>query len=182
MNIYIFNELSTPFYSVEQAKNELAYFINTCMKANSLGFEMLHLHQNIGKYLFQLQIAPNYTLSQWLQDSGIEKELKSRFRSITTQTPLITDDYPIEKERNELSEFKIEINHKTEPANGLGAAFLLETLCVSFLSHDLWDTFQTTASTNPGFLGDAIDNVSHQNESHQMFPSAYTVGNIFIRL
>jgi hypothetical protein len=148
MNIYIFNELSTPFYSVEQAKNELAYFINTCMKANSLGFEMLHLHQNIGKYLFQLQIAPNYTLSQWLQDSGIEKELKSRFRSITTQTPLITDDYPIEKERNELSEFKIEINHKTEPANGLGAAYLLETLCVSFLSHDLWDT-------------DEINNIKH---------------------
>jgi hypothetical protein len=140
MNIYIFNELSTPFSSVEQAKNELEYFINTCMEANSLGFKMLHLHQNIGKDFYQLQIAPSYTMFQWLQDSNIEKELKSRFRSITTRTPLITDDYPIEKERNYLSEFKIEINHKTRFADGLGVAYLLETLCVSFFSHELWDT------------------------------------------
>ena len=139
MNIYIFNELSTPFSSVEQAKTELEYFINTCMKANSLGFKMLHLHQNIGKDFYQLQIAPNYTMFQWLQDSSIEKEMKSRFRSITTRTPLITDNYPIEKERNELSEFKIAINHQTQLADGLGAAYLLETLCVSFLSDDLWD-------------------------------------------
>ncbi len=145
--IYLRN-FKAPFSSVEQAKNELEYFINTCMKANSLGFKMLHLHQNIGKDFYQLQIAPNYTMCQWLQSSGIKKELKSRFRSITTRTPLINDEEPIAKERNTLSEFKIRVDDEIKMADGLGAAYLLGTLCVSFLSHDLWGT-------------DEINNIKH---------------------
>jgi len=93
-----------------------------------------------------LPIAPDYTVSQWLQDS--EEDVKNKFRQIMTKTPLITDDYPIEKERNQRSEFKIAINHQMQFADGLGAAYLLETLCVSFLSHELWDT-------------DEIKNVEH---------------------
>lgn len=138
MDIYIFNELSSPFATITEAKEHLATFINICFKARGLGFKALHLHENIGKSLYELPIAPNYTVSQWLQDS--EEDVKNKFREIITKTPLITDDYPFEKERNEQSEFKIEINHETQFADGLGAAYLLETLCVSFLSHDLWDT------------------------------------------
>ncbi|KHD11823.1 hypothetical protein PN36_14600 [Candidatus Thiomargarita nelsonii] len=138
MDIYIFNELSSPFATITEAKEHLATFINICFKARELGFKALHLHENIGKSLYDLPIAPDYTVSQWLQDS--EEDVKNQFREIITKTPLITDDYPFEKERNERSEFKIEINHQTQFADGLGAAYLLETLCVSFLSHDLWDT------------------------------------------
>ncbi|RKZ39133.1 MAG: hypothetical protein DRQ49_12410 [Gammaproteobacteria bacterium] len=146
MDIYIFNELSSPFATITEAKEHLVTFINICFRARKLGFKTLHLHENIGKSLYELPIAPNYTVSQWLQDS--EEDVKNQFREIITKTPLITKDYPIEKERNELSEFKIEINHKTQFADGLGAAYLLETLCVSFLSHDLWNT-------------DEIKNVKH---------------------
>jgi hypothetical protein len=138
MDIYIFNELSSPFATINEAKEQLATFINICFKTQELGFKTLHLHENIGKSLYELPIAPNYSVSQWLQDS--EEDVKNQFREIMTKTPLITDDYPIEKERNELSEFKIEINHKTQFSDGLGAAYLLETLCVSFLSHNLWDS------------------------------------------
>jgi hypothetical protein len=146
MDIYIFNELSSPFATITEAKEHLAIFIKICFKARELGFKALHLHENIGKSLYDLPIAPDYTVSQWLQDS--EEDVKNQFREIITKTPLITDDYPIEKERNELSEFKIEINQQTQFADGLGAAYLLETLCVSFLSHELWDT-------------DEINNIKH---------------------
>jgi len=43
MDIYIFNELSSPFATIIEAKEQLATFINTCFKARGLGFEALHL-------------------------------------------------------------------------------------------------------------------------------------------
>lgn len=146
MDIYIFNELSSPFATITEAKEHLATFINICFQARALGLNALHLHENIGKSLYELPIAPDYKVSQWLQES--EEDVKNQFREITAKTPLITDDYPIEKERNDLSEFKIAINHQMQFADGLGAAYLLETLCVSFLSHELWDT-------------DKINNITH---------------------
>lgn len=137
MDIYIFNELSSPFATKIEAKKHLVTFLNTCFKAREFGFNVLHLHENIGKSLYELSIASDYTISQWLQDS--EEDIKNQFREISTKMPLITDDYPIEKERNELSEFKIVLNHQKQFANGLGAAYLLDTLCVSFLSQEFWD-------------------------------------------
>ena len=142
MDIYIFNELSSPFSTRTEANKHLRTFLSTCFEARRFGFKTLHLHENIGKNLYEWLIAPDYTISQWLQNS--EEDIKNQFRDIIIRTPLLTDDYPIEKERNELSEFKI---HK-QFAYGVGTAYLLETFCVSFLSLDLWDT-------------DEIKNVEH---------------------
>ncbi|MDM8561120.1 hypothetical protein [Candidatus Parabeggiatoa sp. HSG14] len=149
MDVYIFNELSImPFTNRYEAKNGLETFINTCVKARDIGIQTLHLHKNIGKSLHELQIAPDYTVSQWLQDSEVEKDLKRKFRRIITKTPLISDEEAIAKEQNILSEFKIKIDDEIKIAEGLGAAYLLDILCVSFLSHDLWKT-------------DEIQNIEH---------------------
>jgi len=137
MDIYIFNELSTPFASIYQAKSDLAIFVHTCSKARSLGLQNLHLHADIGKNLYELPIAPNYTVSQWLQES--EEDLKNQFRRIMTDSPLLSDNYSEAKEKNELSEFTIMLDGKAKSAVGLGAAHLLDTLCVSFLSKNIWD-------------------------------------------
>ncbi|OQY50767.1 MAG: hypothetical protein B6247_20995 [Candidatus Parabeggiatoa sp. nov. 2] len=140
MDIYIFNELSTtPFANIYEAKEGLKTFIQTCTKAREFGFQTLRLHENIGN-LYQLQIAPNYLVSQWLKDSDVEDDLKDSFRDIVFYSPLINDDDPIAKERNSLSEFKIKVGDEVKLADGLGVAYLLETLCVSFLSQDLWDS------------------------------------------
>lgn len=148
MDVYIFNELSiTPFTNRHEAKEGLKTFIQTCVKVRELGFKTLHLHENIGN-LYDLQIAPDYKVSQWLQDSEIDKTLQDQFRSILTKSPLINDYYPIAKEKNELSEFKIKLDDEVKLAEGLGYACLLETLCVSFLSHDLWNS-------------DEINNIEH---------------------
>jgi hypothetical protein len=140
MDIYIFNELSTrPFASIYKAKEGLETFIRTCAKMRDLGFKTIRLHESIGN-LYQLQIAPGYLVSQWLKDSKVDDDLKDSFRDIIFYSPLINDDEPIAKERNTLSEFKIMVGDDVKLANGLGVAYLLETLCISFLSHDLWDT------------------------------------------
>lgn len=139
MDAYIFNELSTPFANIYEAKEGLKTFIQTCVKAHNLfGFQTLRLDKNIGN-LYELPIAPSYTVSQLLQDSDMDKDSKDQFVNLITQTPLLSDKYPMAQEKNTLSEFKIKVNDEIKLAEGLGAAYLLETLCVSFLSHDLWN-------------------------------------------
>ncbi len=148
MDAYIFNELSiTIFANKYEAKAGLKTFIQTCVKVKELGFNTLRLHENIGN-IYQLEIAPNYLISHWLTDSDVADDLKDSFREIIFYSPLINDDYPIAKERNSLSEFKIKLGDEVKFADGLGAAYLLETLCVSFLSNQLWDS-------------DEIENIEH---------------------
>jgi hypothetical protein len=139
MDVYIFNELSiTPFANTYEAKEGMKTFIQACAKARELGFQTLRLHENI-ENLYKLQIAPDYIVSQWLKDSEVEDDLKDNFRDIIFYSPLISDDEPIAKEQNTLSEFKIKVDNEIKMAEGLGAAYFLDTLCVSFLSHKLWD-------------------------------------------
>jgi hypothetical protein len=125
MDVYIFNEISTtPFANVYQARKGLETFINTCAKARDLGFQTLRLHECIGNF-YDLQIAPDYMVSQWLQDSEVEDDLKDSFRDIIFYSPLINDNEPIAKERSSLSEFKIMVGDEAKLADALGAAYLL---------------------------------------------------------
>ncbi len=140
MDFYIFNELSiTPFVNIYEARKGLEIFIRTCAKVRELGFQTLRLHESI-ENPYQLQIAPNYMVSQWLKDSEVKDDLKDNFRDIIFYPPLINDEEPIAKEQNILSEFKIRVDDEIKMADGLGAAYLLGTLCISFLSHNLWDS------------------------------------------
>lgn len=144
MNYYIFNELSTPFATKLEAKTGLKIFVQTCIKVSELGLPTLRLPETIGQNLYNLQIAPNYLISQWLQESTVEEDLKDKFREIATDSPLMTDEEPIAKEFSSRSEFRITLENDTKLAEGLGAAYLLETLSLSFLSHPIWDNGEIT--------------------------------------
>lgn len=173
MDIYIFNDLSIKLFANKyEARKRLEIFINTCVKANKLGFHTLRLHQNIGN-MHELLLAPDYTVSQWLQDSDIDKDLKSRFKIITAKSPLINNDYPIAQKHNSLSEFKIKVDDKIKFAEALGAAYLLETLCLSFLSHNLWDTDEVKNITHWYLKADGNDvtktiSVKHASKSEHL--------------
>jgi hypothetical protein len=149
VNYYIFNELSTPFATESEAKLGLKNFILTCIEINQLGLSTLRLPETIGKNLYHLQIAPNYLISQWLQEPMIEEEdLKDKFRQIATDSPLMTDGNPIAKEWYSRSEFRIRLKSDTKLAEGLGIAYLLNTLCLSFLSDPIWDNEEITDLTH----------------------------------
>ncbi len=146
MDYYIFNELSTPFATKQEAKTSLKTFIRSCMKIRELGLQTLRLPEVIGQHLYHLSIAPNYLISQWLQESEVEVEedLKDKFREIATYSPLLTDEEPLAKEFGSRSEFRIALENDTKLAEGLGAAYLLETLCLSFSSHPIWNSEEIT--------------------------------------
>jgi hypothetical protein len=146
MDYYIFNELSTPFATKPEAKTGLKTFIRACIKVGELGLHTLRLPETIGQNLYNLQVAPNYLISQWLQEPEVEVEedLKDKFREIATFSPLMTDEEPIAKEFNSRSEFRITLGNDTKLVAGLGAAYLLETLGLSFSSHPIWNSEEIT--------------------------------------
>ena len=133
----IFNELSIrSFITQSQARESLDTFVRTCIKMRELGFDTIRLSEKHNLYHFE--IAPGYLISQWLKDADVDDDLKNRFRDIIFYSHLITDNEPIAKEQYSLSEFKIKVDNKIRCAEGLGIAYLLETLCISFASHNLW--------------------------------------------
>lgn len=164
MDFLIFNELSYPFKNKYAANEGIKTFIKTFAAASSLGINQLRLHKKIGENLYNLELAPGYYISHWLhssphtgkqpkekssprpgkttEDEALNEDLRNRFKEILTTSPMITDNEPIEKETNERSTFEISIpgNSKLIEAEGLGAAFLLDTIALSFLSGDFWNT------------------------------------------
>jgi hypothetical protein len=143
MDYYIFNELSTPFATKLEAKTGLKTFIRACIKVGELGLQTLRLPETIGHNLYNLRVAPNYLISQWLQEPEVGEDLadlKDKFREIATYSPLLTDEEPIAKEFSSRSEFRITLENDTKLAEGLGAAYLLGTLGLSFSSHLTWSS------------------------------------------
>lgn len=139
MDYCIFNELSLPFDDQYAAQKGLKNFILTHIKLDELGLGKLCLPEQIGNKLFNLELATNYQVSNWLYDKTIDEDLKNKLRNILTDAPFITDDEPSEQETNERSEFKTKLGNQYQIAEGLGAAYLLDTLCLSFLSQPVWD-------------------------------------------
>lgn len=130
---YILNELSVPPYPDKHiAHDRLTRFVNTCAEAQRMGFGTLRIPFEMGDNLYSVFIAPNYPISQWIEEYKHE-EVVERFKLLVTQSPFIVGDEVEEKEQFEGSEYHVVHNgQKGENAKGLGVAHLLNTLAVSF--------------------------------------------------
>lgn len=146
MNSLIFNEISVPFDNYTSACEGLELFVSTWIQARQSGFTEIRLPFEQGNYLYSLDIAPGYNISKLLNSdmsnclshSIFQKDLKDRFKDIMTSSPFIADSYTIKKKSFERSEFTLTSNGGNISCIGLGVGWILETLCISFLSHDRW--------------------------------------------
>lgn len=173
MDSLIFNELSYPFKDKYEANSKIEIFIRTFAAAARLGLNRLRLQKNIGDNLHHLELAPGYYVSQWLQPGGdrSKDDLKERFRDIMTGAPLITDNEPIEKEENERSSFEISIpGEEPKEAEGLGAAYLLDSIALSFLSIAFWDNVKIEKLKHYFIKEDGSDSVEIADVRHASRP------------
>lgn len=123
----MFNELSVKEYSSREVANErMALFVRVCRALNRIGFRSLRLHEDIGDNLFNIRIAENYQVSQWIEQHN-EREITNGFRDLVTSAPLINEDDPSLLEHWG----SIEYTFGEEEAHGLGAAHHLDTIAVS---------------------------------------------------
>jgi hypothetical protein len=134
---YILNELSiNQVDSKKDAKTIISGFVETCFKAkHELFLETLRVPESVGN-LYNIFLCAEYPVSKWLHDHEIDFDIRQNFYQVLATPPLIKDI-----EIKELDTFNSTyFYYQEKEAKGLGAAYLLQTLAISFLSDSLWDT------------------------------------------
>lgn len=135
----VFNELSAvvPAPDIRAAGERMSIFIETTVVATSK--YKLSRVLRIEKVFFDMLLAPDYPLKKWLNDKQADIEARRRFRSLTTAYPPLADfeDTDIEEQYIET-----DFQYKNKRADGLGIAYLLDALALSFQSDSEWNTSQ----------------------------------------
>lgn len=131
----VLNELSlqTPADSVDAAKQLMSELIDTAFKADEQGVNpVLRTHESF----YSALIAPKYSIYDWLEDQSIDLEQR-RFILLSSKFPFLKDieDSQLE-DKHLLSEFRFQ----EQLAQGLGIAYLLESLAISLNSEPQWNT------------------------------------------
>lgn len=129
---YILNELSIPNgkTTVADARRLMAEFIVTSSTLRSIGFTALRIQSD----LYAIALAENYMVSQWITDPEVDRDYARRFKSISKNSPYIPDTAEEANETFANSDFY----HKGSIAIGLGVAYLLGTVTISFQTGADW--------------------------------------------
>lgn len=132
----VLNDMSSsiPASNINSGREQINNFVLVCKSAITKGAE--RSLRTKGDFFTQ-EVAPGYRIVQWLNDPEVDKEFQRYLRSLAQKAPYI--DSEIERElyqRDLCSDFKLD----GESVKGLGAAFLLDGLAVSFKSDERWNT------------------------------------------
>lgn len=133
----VFNDLSvsnqTKATDRYAAMNLMTGLVKTLVSAASYGIgKSLRTQENF----YAMELAPNYTLSNWLTDNAVTKEEQSFLRTLSTKIPYLAGlESSAIAEEAKISDFSFQ----GQPASGLGISYLLDGLAVSILSSNIWD-------------------------------------------
>ncbi|MGH2493200.1 MAG: hypothetical protein ACRDIV_00680 [Ktedonobacteraceae bacterium] len=130
----VLNELSLlPLArDVYAARKRMAEFVQTVNMATKYGVKaMLRTSTDFNRE----ELAQGYLVVKWVNDPGVERELRQLYLKIATNAPFLIDvnDSGIQESFG-LSDFF----WGEEQAIGLGAAFLLDALALSLRSDSCW--------------------------------------------
>ena len=131
----VLNDLSsTPLAEDEwAARQRMERFVEMLRVAVSLKVERVLRTEN---GLNAVELAPSYPIARWLNDSEVDQETRRYLRRLATNGPYLKDIIDPEVQNDfELSDFF----HEDRKASGLGVAFLLDLLAISFRSHFIWE-------------------------------------------
>lgn len=130
----VLNELSLEPLATDKstARQRMDELVETLSTATKLGVKrVLRTHRDLK---FE-SLAPGYMVVNWMNDGGVDKETRRYFQLLATKAPYLVDvaDPTIENKVS-ISEFF----HESDPALGLGMAFLLDSLAISLRSASYW--------------------------------------------
>ncbi len=132
----VFNELSlrSSALTIEQARQQMTKLISTVTTATKKGVSRV---LRTDEDFLVAQLAPDYSLMKWRNDSEVERDEKQFFRLLTTKTPYL-DGLPDAQQAALTSEFFYQGYTPPQPAFGLGYAYLLEAVAISLSSAKRW--------------------------------------------
>jgi hypothetical protein len=126
-----------------------------------VGFKELRSHV----YPLNIELVPGRLFATWVKDrSSGNRELKSRFKSLSLNAPLFNHAEDHWRQASEWSKF----SYKGTEALGLGAAYLASSLVVSFPTSEDWQNHEVTPVHYEYFDTDEIvtEDVSVRNISY----------------
>jgi hypothetical protein len=114
------------------ARQRMAEFVQTMNVATRQGVKgMLRTSTDFNAE----EIAPDYPVVRWVNDKSVEADLRNFYLKLATNAPFLVDVHDSSiQESFGLSDFF----WGEEQAIGLGVAFLLEALAISFRSDSCW--------------------------------------------
>ncbi|AFZ26020.1 hypothetical protein Cylst_3907 [Cylindrospermum stagnale PCC 7417] len=132
----VFNELSVQNIdsNVEIARQWMSDFIETIRAFTAQGVKV-SIRSN--EYFYTIMLAPNYSISQWCKEAN-EKERRF-IKNLATKTPLSQDLLNPKIQDIENNAGLSDAYHQGKSAIGLGVAYLLDTVAISFISDQSWD-------------------------------------------
>lgn len=112
-------------------EKDVRLFVKRCLMMKGLGFKELRSHI----YPLNIELAPGKLLNNWVKDrnSG-NRELKAKFKNLSLNSPLFHESEADLTAKNDYSNFLF----KDQKAYGLGAAYLSDSVVISFATHSNW--------------------------------------------
>lgn len=130
----VLNELSlrSPATDIYVARQRMSDLMQTVLLAAKYGVRSIIRTQS---NLDSEELALNYPIARWRNDSNVDIELRRFFRLLVTKSPFLEDISNQDIERSvSLSDFF----HNKDQAIGLGVAYWLDALPISLRSEPRW--------------------------------------------
>lgn len=133
MKDFYLNELSiSRVENIETARKMMKNFIYCAAGLRKYGFNALRMTENLN--LNNIEITAAYFIYHWREDEEVPRELRTRFRSIITQVPIINKDDVILQEKAK----QTDIYFKEKPVISLTAAYNDDSIVISFQADEIW--------------------------------------------
>jgi hypothetical protein len=132
----IFNELSASdaASTLFEAKDRMLYLLKSSKSAFDKGFRKIRFNDTF----YESPLAENYTVNDWLNDKSVSPIVKNLFYGVKVHPYIDPNDSETEDKFIEGYFYYNEID-TLYPVEGLAVAYLMNTLSISFASHDKWD-------------------------------------------
>lgn len=145
----------------ETGRKWMEGLIQLYRKAGTMGFKELKTTDNF----LTFPLAPAYQLNDWLYDQTVDHDTRMLVKTKVSKSPFI--EQLVERkdsENNRLYEFK----YKGREAVGLGAAYLFDSIAVSFANSGEWDDYSlelhVTTISEDNRVNESIENVHHASK------------------
>ncbi len=162
----VLNELSlcTPASDVITARQWMSQLVLTLRQATTTGVKRILRTSN---EINSLEIAPDYPIARWRNDSEVDREERRFFRTLTNKAPFCNDVAEDYKDQFDLSQVWFE----EQEAQGLGFALIIDGLAISLNSDTKWNCSQLKLkfrrfNEHDELIDDQVKNVHASCKNH----------------
>lgn len=163
----VLNELSVrPADDIHTARQRMSELMLTAHAATKHGVKSVIRTLN---NLDTEELAPEYPIARWRNDGNVDIETRRFYKTLVTKAPFLNDII----ESNILNTFNLsDCFYGQDRAIGLGVAFWLEALAVSFRSEPRWldNQLQLRISKidDNDEIEDIFENIPHASSSYHI--------------